>query len=255
MKLDINSDMGEGFGNYEVGDDASLLEVVTSANVACGFHAGDPAIMARTVSAARQRGVGIGAHPGLPDLLGFGRRTMAVSADDMRDMLIYQIGALQGFAKSIGHRVTHVSYHAAFGNMATADRALADVMTRAIVSVDPELIVFSMPDTAVEFSARAAGLRTIQMFLADRAYRPDGSLVPRGQPGALIKDISAVKSRIGQFVRTGKVVTIDGQSIDMRAQSILVHSDTPGAALIASAVREAIGEAGGEVVPATQLAR
>ena len=255
MKLDINSDMGEGFGNYTVGDDDAILAAVTSANVACGFHAGDASIMAHTVAGAKARGVGIGAHPGLPDLLGFGRRTMAVSNSDMRDMLIYQIGALQGFAKVAGHRVTHVSYHAAFGNMAIANRELADVMTQAIVAVDPELIVFSMPDTAVEFSAREAGLRTIQMFLADRAYRPDGSLVPRGQDGALIKDLAAVKARIGQFVRTGKVSTIDGQLIDMRAQSILVHSDTPGAGRIAMAVREAIGEAGGEVAPATEIAR
>ena len=146
MKLDINSDMGEGFGNYTVGDDDAILAAVTSANVACGFHAGDASIMARTVAGAKARGVGIGAHPGLPDLLGFGRRTMAVSNSDMRDMLIYQIGALQGFAKVAGHRVTHVSYHAAFGNMAIANRELADVMTQAIVAVDPELIVFSRRD-------------------------------------------------------------------------------------------------------------
>lgn len=255
MKLDINSDMGEGFGNYTVGDDDAILAAVTSANVACGFHAGDPGIMARTVASAQSRGIGIGAHPGLPDLLGFGRRTMAVTNADMRDMLIYQIGALQGFARAAGHRVTHVSYHAAFGNMAMADRDLADVMTQAIVAVDPQLIVFSMPDTAVEHSARAAGLRTIQMFLADRAYRRDGSLVPRGQPGALIHDLSAVRARIGHFVRTGQVRTIDGHAMDIRAQSILVHSDTPGAGNIAMAVREAIAEAGGDVVPATAIAR
>ncbi|MCW5720068.1 MAG: LamB/YcsF family protein [Devosia sp.] len=255
MKLDINSDMGEGFGNYVVGDDLALLETVTSANVACGFHAGDPTIMGRTVLKAKERGVGIGAHPGLPDLVGFGRRTMAVSNGDMRDLLIYQIGALQGFAKVAGHRVTHVSYHAAFGNMALADRALADVMTAAIVAIDPSLIVFSMPDTAVEASARAAGLKTIQMFLADRAYRSDGTLVPRGQPGAVIKDLAEVKARVAHFVTSGKVRTADGGSLDMRAQSILVHSDTPGASLIARAVREAVKEAGGGIAPATELAQ
>ncbi|MHA6691644.1 LamB/YcsF family protein [Devosia sp. A449] len=254
MKLDINSDMGEGFGNYSVGDDAAILGSVTSANVACGFHAGDPSIMAHTVAMAKQGGIGIGAHPGLPDLLGFGRRTMAVDPKDMRNMLIYQIGALQGFAAAAGHEVTHVSYHAAFGNMATANRELADVMTQAIAAVDRDLIVFSMPDTEVEFSARAAGLRTIQMFLADRGYREDGSLVPRGQSGALITEIDSVKARIHRFVESGTVLTADGQSIGMRAQSILIHSDTPGAAQIAAAVRQAIVEAGGAVAPATEIA-
>lgn len=254
MKIDINSDMGEGFGRYTVADDAALLDVVTTANVACGFHAGDPTIMAGLVHSAKERNIGLGAHPGLPDLMGFGRRQMAVSARDMANMLIYQLGALKGFAAAVGHPVTHVSYHAAFGNMALADRALADVLTEAIKSVDRDLVVFSMPDTEVEKSARAAGLRTMQVFLADRAYRRDGSLVPRGTAGAVIHSSEAVAQRVRRFVESGDVVTLEGDVIPMRARSILVHSDTPGSAALARTVRETVEAMGVTVAPAHTFA-
>lgn len=254
MKIDINSDIGEGFGRYVVADDAALMEVVSSINVACGFHAGDPSIMARTVRAAQAGTLGLGAHPGLPDLMGFGRRSMSVSASEMESMLIYQLGALKGFAAAAGYAVTHVSYHAAFGNMAVADRALADVLTRAIKAIDPELVVYSMPDTEVERSARAAGLRTMQLFLADRAYRADGSLVPRGLPGAVIHSAEEVAARVGRFVESGTVVTLDGETIAMRARSILIHSDTPGSAALARIVRRTVEERGMTVAPAYTFA-
>jgi 5-oxoprolinase (ATP-hydrolysing) subunit A len=254
MKIDINSDMGEGFGRYRVADDAALMEVVSSVNVACGFHAGDPSIMASTVRTAKERNLGLGAHPGLPDLMGFGRRTMAIDAEEMTNMLIYQLGALQGFAAAAGYPVTHVSYHAAFGNMALADRALADALTSAIKAVDRDLVVYSMPDTEVERSARAAGLRTMQLFLADRAYRADGSLVPRGLSGAVMTSADDVAARVQRFLDSGTVVTIEGESIPMRARSILIHSDTPGSAELARRVRGAVEDYGATVAPAHTFA-
>lgn len=254
MKIDINSDMGEGFGRYTVADDAALMEVVSSVNVACGFHAGDPQIMASTVKTAKARGLGLGAHPGLPDLAGFGRRNMALSAAEMENILIYQLGALRAFGEAFGYPVTHISYHAAFGNMATADRALADVLTRAIKAVDKDLVVYSMPDTEVERSAQAAGLRTMQLFLADRAYRADGSLVPRGLPGAVLHSREDVATRVLRFIESGEVVTIDGETIPMRGRGILVHSDTPGSATLAKIVRETVEAAGATVAPAYTFA-
>ncbi len=249
MKIDINSDMGEGFGRYRVADDDALMEVISSANVACGFHAGDPVIMAHTVAAAKRRGLGLGAHPGLSDLMGFGRRNMALSPGEMESLLIYQLGALKGFAAAQNYPVTHISYHAAFGNMATADRDLADVLSRAIRAVDPDLVVYSMPDTEVEHSARAAGLRTMQVFLADRAYRADGSLVPRGQPGAVVTSDEDVAARVRRFVESGEVVTIGGEVIAMRGRSILVHSDTPGSVELAGTVRRTVEALGATVAP------
>lgn len=254
MKIDINSDMGEGFGRYTVADDAALMDVVSSVNVACGFHAGDPTIMADTVKTAKAKGLGLGAHPGLPDLMGFGRRNMAIGAAEMENLLIYQLGALQGFAAAAGYPVTHVSYHAAFGNMATADRELADVLTQAIKAIDRDLVVYSMPDTEVERSARAAGLRTMQLFLADRAYRGDGSLVPRGLPGAVFHSSDDVAERVQRFIETGTVVTIDGETIPMRARAILIHSDTPGSAVLAATVRRTVEAAGATIAPAHTFA-
>lgn len=254
MKIDINSDIGEGFGHYVVADDQALMNSVSSVNVACGFHAGDPTIMARTVKAAQAKGLGLGAHPGLPDLMGFGRRTMSIGANEMRDLLIYQLGALRGFADAAGYSVTHISYHAAFGNMALADRALADVLTDAIRAVDRNLVVYSMPGTEVERSARAAGLRTMQLFLADRAYNADGSLVPRGKAGAVITSAADVAERVRRFLDSGTVVTIHGESIPMRARSILVHSDTPGSAELARTVRGAVEGFGATVAAAHTFA-
>ena len=253
MKIDINSDMGEGFGPYRIGDDEALMGVVSSANIACGFHAGDPVIMDRTVRLAREKGVGIGAHPGLPDLMGFGRRAIAMDAAELEKHLVYQIGALQGIAAAAGHRVTHVSYHAELGNMATANGAVADVLARSIRAIDRNLIVFSMPDTEVERSAERAGLRVLTLFLADRAYTPLGELVSRKVPGAVITDIDAVRARVRQFLDDGSVTTIDGARLSMRARSILVHSDTPGAVALGKAVRHEVESGGGHVVGAAEL--
>jgi 5-oxoprolinase (ATP-hydrolysing) subunit A len=253
MKIDLNSDMGEGFGPYRVGDDEALIEVVSSANVACGFHAGDPIIMDRTVRMAKERRVSIGAHPGLPDLMGFGRRVIQMESAELEKHLLYQIGALQGIAAAAGHRVTHVSYHAALGNMATADRDIADLLARAIARIDRELIVYSMPDTEVERAAERAGLRTLTLFLADRAYDEHGGLVSRKRPNSVITSTEAVAARVRQFLDDGSVTSIEGKRIKVRARSILVHSDTPGSIELARTVRRVVESGGGVVTPATEF--
>lgn len=254
MKLDINSDMGEGFGRWTVTDDAEMMKIVSSANIACGYHAGDHNIMARCVQTAKEQGVAIGAHPGFHDLIGFGRRSMPVDPDEMCNMLAYQLGALQGVAAYVGHEVTHVSYHAAYGNAAVADVDLAEKMAKVIAGANRNLIFYSQPDTTVERAARNAGLRVMTLFLADRAYRPDGSLVPRGQPGAVVSDHDALSARVARFVEDSEVVCADGTVIPMRAKGVLVHSDTPGSVELARAVRATLDRLGVEVCPSTELA-
>jgi UPF0271 protein len=253
MKIDLNSDMGEGFGPYRVGDDEGLIDVISSANIACGFHAGDPVIMARTVQMAKERKVSIGAHPGLPDLMGFGRRVIQMDSAELEKHLIYQIGALQAIAAAAGHRVTHVSYHAALGNMAVADRDIADLLARAIARIDRELIVYSMPDTEVERASERAGLRTLTLFLADRAYDEHGALVPRKRPNSVITAADAVAARVRQFLDDGSVTSIDGKRVKVRARAILVHSDTPGSVALARTVRNTVEAGGGVVTPASEF--
>ncbi|MBP2169449.1 UPF0271 protein [Erwinia toletana] len=253
MKIDVNSDMGEGFGVYQLCDDASLMKVVSSANIACGFHAGDPDIMTRMVRLAKQQGVGIGAHPGLPDRQGFGRKELPFSADQLCQQVVYQLGALSAIARAEGVRVAHVSFHAAMGNMINRDQALAQQVMQAIARIDPELIIFSQPDTFVEQAAKACGLNTLTIFLADRAYDAQGQLVPRGIAGSVIKDESTVRARVRQFLLEGTVTTFDGQRYPVRARSILIHSDTPGSVELASIVRSEIEANGGVVAPAAEV--
>lgn len=253
MKIDVNSDMGEGFGVYRLCDDDALMQVVSSANIACGFHAGDPQIMVRMVRLAKANGVGIGAHPGLPDRQGFGRKEMAFSADELCQQVIYQIGALSAIARVEGTRVAHVSFHAAMGNMINRDMALARQVMTAITRFDPSLIIFSQPDTIIEQAAKAAGLPSLTLFLADRAYDAAGHLVPRGRDGAVINDEAQVRARVQQFLRDGTVTTLDGPVIAVRARSILIHSDTPGSLALARMVRDEIRLCGDEVAPATAV--
>lgn len=253
MKIDINSDMGEGFGPYQIGDDAGLMQVVSSANVACGFHAGDPIIMDRTIRMAKEKGVGIGAHPGLPDLLGFGRRVIQMDGNEIEKHMVYQIGALQALAANAGHRVTHVSFHAAMGNMVNAAPEMADKMARAMKAIDRDFIVFGMPDTEIIQAARKLGLRALTLFLADRAYDENANLVSRKLPNSVITSPEAVALRVKRFLDSGTVETIEGKSIRVEARSILVHSDTPGSVNLAATVRRVVEEGGGEVVPATAL--
>ena len=236
MKIDVNSDMGEGFGIWQVCDDTALIDHVSSANIACGFHAGDPSIMTRMVRMARERGVGIGAHPGFPDRQGFGRREHSYSAEEICQQVIYQFGALQGIANAEGTRIAHLSFHAAMGNQINRDRQLALQVMQAVSRIDPQVIVFCMADTIIESAARAAGLPTLTLFLVDRAYQQEGRLVPRGQPGAVITAETQVRARVRQFLDKGTVTTIDGDEIAVRAGSILIHSDTPGSVELAGLV-------------------
>ncbi|MGG5808251.1 LamB/YcsF family protein [Falsiroseomonas sp. CW058] len=253
MKLDINADLGEGFGPWAMGDDAALLDLVTSGNLACGFHAGDPLIMRRTVEMAKARGVDIGAHVGFPDRQGFGRRPMRVEIPELSAMVVYQLGALAGIARSAGARMTHMSFHGALGNMAAADRDLALPLLEAVAAFDASLTVLTSSSAAIEGAAAALGLRTAVSFLADRAYGDDGLLVPRGLPGAVIHDRGEVLERVARLLREGCVITASGARLPTEARSILVHGDTPGAVDLARAIRAVILAEGGEAVPLSQL--
>ncbi|MDK4741604.1 5-oxoprolinase subunit PxpA [Rhizobium sp. LEGMi198b] len=254
MKIDLNSDMGEGFGPYRLCDDEAMMRIVSSANVACGFHGGDPDTMARMVRLAKENGVGIGAHPGLPDRSGFGRREMPFQPDELRQQMLYQLGALIAIAKSQGMRVSHFSFHAAMGNMVNRDPALADLMMDAIFTVDPRLVIFVTAGSEIEKAAKRAKLRTLALFLADRAYDASGALVARGLPGALVKDEASVRARVRRFLTDGTVEAIDGTTIAMPARSILVHSDTPGSLELARIVRSEIEASGATLAPAAELA-
>ncbi len=254
MKIDLNSDMGEGFGPYRLCDDEAMMKIVSSANIACGFHGGDPDTMARMVRLAKVNGVGIGAHPGLPDRSGFGRREMPFQPDELRQQMLYQLGALIAIARSEGMSVGHFSFHAAMGNMVNRDPVLADLMMNAIAAVDPRLVVFVTSGSEIEKAARRAKLKTLALFLADRAYDADGRLVTRGLPGALVKDEAAVRTRVRRFLTDGTVEAIDGSTLEMPARSILVHSDTPGALELAHVIRSEIEASGATLAPAAELA-
>jgi UPF0271 protein len=248
MDIDLNADLGEGFGPWRMGEDEALLDIVSSANVACGFHAGDPVIMDRTVRRARERGVDVGAHVGFPDLLGFGRRPMQIDVAELATYVTYQLGALAGMARSAGHRMTHMSFHGALGNMAAADAALAGPLVRAVADFDPGLIISSSASRAIEGAAERCGLRVARTFLADRACDDEGLLVPRKLPGAVIHEPEAVLARVRQLLEEGTVTSHGGRPVPMSVRSILVHGDTPGAVELARAVRGVV-EAAGRVLP------
>jgi len=248
MDIDLNADLGEGFGPWRMGEDEALLDIVSSANVACGFHAGDPVIMDRTVRMARQRGVDVGAHVGFPDLMGFGRRQMQIETKELVAYVLYQLSALDGMARTAGHRMTHMSFHGALGNMAAADAALAEPLVRAVADLDPTLTVSTSASRAIEDAAERCGLRVRRTFLADRACGDDGLLVPRKLPGAVIHERDAVLARVRQLLEDGTVTSVTGRKIPMRVHSILLHGDTPGAVELARAVRGVVEQAG-RVVP------
>ncbi|MGG6892650.1 5-oxoprolinase subunit PxpA [Rhizobium sp. BR 315] len=254
MKIDLNSDMGEGFGPYRLCDDEAMMKIVSSANIACGFHGGDPDTMARMVRLAKEYGVGIGAHPGLPDRSGFGRREMPFQPDELRQQMLYQLGALIAIAKSEGMTVGHFSFHAAMGNMVDRDAVLADLMMDAISTVDPRLAIFVTAGSEIEKAAKRAKLKTLALFLADRAYDAGGKLVARGVPGALVKDEAAVRARVRRFLTDGTVEAIDGTTLEMPARSILVHSDTPGSLELARIIRSEIEASGATLAAAAELA-
>ena len=244
MQIDLNGDVGESFGAYEIGHDAALIPVLTSANVACGFHAGDPGVMRATVVLAREHGTAVGAHPGFPDLVGFGRREMKATAREVEDLVAYQIGALAGIAAAQNVRLTHVKPHGALYNMAAKDDALADAIARATASVDRSLMLFGLPGSKSLEAARRHGLRAVSEAFADRAYRADGTLVPRSEAGAVIDDADAVVARAVMMARERVVVAADGSRVPIEVETICVHGDTPGAAMLAARIRRVLGEAG-----------
>jgi 5-oxoprolinase (ATP-hydrolysing) subunit A len=247
MQIDLNGDVGESFGAYEIGHDAALIPILTSANVACGFHAGDPGVMRATVALAREHGISIGAHPGFPDLAGFGRRELHATPREIEDLVVYQIGALAGIAAAQNVQLMHVKPHGALYNMAARDESLADAIARAVASVDRTLMLFGLPGSKSIEAARRHGLRAVSEAFADRAYRSDGALVPRSQPGAVIDDADAVVARAISIARDRSVVAADGTRVSLDVETICVHGDTPGAAALARRIRQALTEAGIEV--------
>lgn len=251
MDIDLNADLAEGFGPWRMGDDEALLKIISSANIACGFHAGDPVIMERTVRLAALRGIDIdiGAHVGFPDLLGFGRRQMQVDPAELATYVIYQLGALSGIAQACGRRMSHMSFHGALGNMAAADAELAMALVGAVARFDPGLIISSSASVAIERAGDHHGLRVASSFLADRACDDEGLLVSRKMPDSVIHDSQAVLARVTQLLEEGTVTAYSGKKIPMRASSILLHGDTPGALALATDVRARIEAVGGRIVP------
>jgi 5-oxoprolinase (ATP-hydrolysing) subunit A len=244
MRIDLNSDLGESFGPWPMGQDSALMASISSANVACGFHAGDPTSMRTTIALARRSGVAIGAHPGFPDLVGFGRREMTVAPAEVEDFVLYQVSALAGMAAAQGMKLQHVKAHGALYNMACRDRALADAIARAVAAFDGSLILFGLPKSELLIAGERAGLRVAAEVFADRAYERDGSLVSRSKPGSVIHDAAAVVARAVKMVRDHEVVALDGSIIALNADTICLHGDTPGAADLARAVRTGLEGAG-----------
>jgi UPF0271 protein len=246
-RVDLNADVGESFGAWALGQDRALFPHITSANVACGFHAGDPGVMRETVALAREHSVAVGAHPGFPDLQGFGRREMRLTPGEVEDLVVYQIGALAAVAGAQGLRLQHVKAHGALYNMAAANPALADAIARATAAVDRALVLFGLPGSELIHAGERAGLRTASEAFGDRAYRADGTLVPRSQPGAIISDEAAVVARVVAMVRDQAVVAQDGTRVPLRVDTICLHGDTPGAARLAARVNEALRGTGVDV--------
>lgn len=247
--IDLNSDLGESFGAYSIGDDEAMMPEITSANVACGLHGGDPLVMEHTVRLAREHGVGIGAHPGFPDLVGFGRREMRLSLAELRTTVVYQIGALWAFARAQGAALQHVKGHGALNNMAANDEPQSRAIVEAVRSVDPDLIFVVFHGTVMERVAREAGLRVAREAYADRGYTPAGVLISRSHPQALITDPDTVARRVLRVVTEGVVEAVDGTELRMTPDTICFHGDTPGAPRLVRAAREALRRAGVDVAP------
>lgn len=252
-RINLNADMGESFGAWTMGNDTALLQVVGSANIACGFHAGDPTIMRRTVRQAIAQGVSLGAHPSYPDLQGFGRRAMQVAAEDLEALLLYQVGALQAMAQAEGGRVSHVKPHGALNNLACADAQVARTVVRAVQNLDPTLILLAPALSELWKAAQAAGLTVCIEVFADRAYQDDGQLLPRSQPGAVLHDAQACVEHVLRMVREQALVSVNGRRLPTRIDSVCVHGDGPEAVATARAVRLALQDAGLQLLPLNQL--
>ncbi|HEV2106641.1 MAG TPA: 5-oxoprolinase subunit PxpA [Thermomicrobiales bacterium] len=244
MTIDLNSDLGESFGAYTIGGDDELFDLISSANVACGFHGGDPRVMERTVASARDKGVAVGAHPGFLDLVGFGRRAIAATPDEVRTDVLYQLGALDAFCRAAGIELQHLKAHGALYNVAVKEPAIAGAIAEAVRAYNRDLIFLAQPGTALFAAGESAGLPTAREGFADRAYNADGTLVSRRLPGALITDPDEAAARMVRLVAEGRLQTIDGQDIELRVDSICTHSDTPGSVAIVRTMRERLEAAG-----------
>jgi len=252
--IDLNCDMGESFGAWTMGNDAAMLEIVTSANVACGFHAGDPLVMAETAARAKANGVDIGAHPGFMDLWGFGRRQIRGDTPaDIEKMLAYQIGALQAVAALAGHRVSHVKAHGALANMAAVEADLALAIGRAIKGVDAALVYVVMPGSELERAGAKLGLRMAREIYADRTYDDTGNLTPRKQPGAVLHDAAVAAERVAEMVREGVIVSASGKRIPVAIDTVCVHGDNPAAVEMARAVRARLEASGVALRPMREI--
>lgn len=256
MKIDLNTDLGESFGAWTMGDDAAMLDIVTTANVACGFHAGDPIVMFRTMAAARDRGVGVGAHPGFMDLWGFGRRPIqGESPDDIEKILVYQIGAAKAVAEAVGWRMTHVKTHGSLGNMAMVDAELSAAVARAVRAIDPELILVVMPGLELETAGLAHGLTVAREIYADRTYDDNGNLTSRKQPGSVIHDAEEAAKRVLRMIADQAVTTVSGRRLPVRIDTVCVHGDNPAAVAMARTVRDTLTAAGLDLQPFSTFLR
>jgi UPF0271 protein len=253
MRIDLNADVGESFGVYQLGDDRALIRCVTSVNIACGFHAGDPGVMRRTVRLAMEAGAAIGAHPGFPDLQGFGRRELNMSPREIEDVVLYQVAALAGVVAAEGARLRHVKPHGALYNTAAKNSEIARAVIAGIAAFDRSLAIVGPPDSQLAVAAAGAGLRSAAEAFADRAYRPDGSLVPRHMPGAVIDEPAMVLERALEIVRRREVTATDGSVRSIHADTICVHGDTPNASIIAAQLRRGLAEAGIRVAALDEL--
>lgn len=249
MNIDLNSDLGEGYGPWAMGDDQALLNIVSSANIACGFHAGDPTIMRRTVELAAERGVAIGAHVSYPDRRGFGRYDLHLPPGQVRDDVLYQIGALQAFAQAAGTRISYVKPHGALYNAIAVDRALAQAVIAGVTAFDPSMPLLTQPGGVADKEATTFNAACRYEGFADRAYLATGQLVPRSREGAVLTDPEIVSQRVLDMVQHHEVTTIDGETIPLKVDSICLHGDTPGAVTLARAVRDRLADAGVRIDP------
>ncbi|MGQ0445834.1 MAG: LamB/YcsF family protein [Beijerinckiaceae bacterium] len=247
--VDLNCDCGEGFGAYRIGDDAAMLDIVTSVNVACGFHAGDPEIMAKTFAAAKAKGVAAGAHPGFPDLFGFGRRKMPFTAGEIERLVAYQIGAANALATYAGARLTHIKIHGALSNIAAENETIARAIARAVKTVGPDLAFLAPAGTKLETAGVAQGLAVAREIFADRAYTDTGRLVERSTSGAVLHDANEAAERVLAMVLEGAIVTVSGKRLATGIDSICVHGDSPNAVAMAKAVRAQLEKAGIALAP------
>lgn len=255
MKVDINSDLGESFGRYKLGLDEEVMNYITSANVATGWHAGDPMVMRKTVRLAKEKGVAFGAHPGYPDLLGFGRRYMKLSPEEARNYIIYQIGALYAFTKAEGVELQHVKPHGALYNTLVKEEELARAVIEGIADFDKNLIFVTLSGSRPAQIAEEIGVKVAHEVFADRAYNPDGTLVPRSKPGAVIHDKEEVAERVISMIKDNRVRAINGEWIELKADTICVHGDNPKAVEIAKHIREVLEREGVKVVPMREIVR